>query len=208
MTSALDILIQRSTYSTAGQMVPVGSIPEGRNGAASITFGILSGLMDSAEAIAAASATVGMGKGLPDILSLLDIGVSAFGSYFGGETGRRMQLHSRLPEMTVLGQDIIWTTGEAAAGITAKAVLGTTGFIVTGGNPVGFVGGTSFGDAIDVITSATAYVYDWSRVLEVTPTTFAIGFYIDERASTTLPTRPTLNIPPGQPTIAFIRYHD
>ena len=69
-------------------------------------------------------------------------------------------------------------------------------------SPTG-AGGVEFGNLVDIGTSVASFVYDASRMLEITPNKIAVGFYMAP-AYTRIP----ILSEPGQPTIAIIIYGD
>jgi hypothetical protein len=99
---------------------------------------------------------------LPDSIAIGDIIITAAASYYSGETYLYQQPHSSLPPMTVVGQDIIVTSGDAGAALLAKTILPAIGLEVGGipGGLVGYVGG----QVVDVSTTIASVVYDGGRL--------------------------------------------
>ena len=179
-------------------ILPSGYTPEDqgmvRNQKLSTVLGWGGVILDAGEALASAAGL----PVVPEALSVADVLVSVGGSYFAGELGS-MKLHSDLPEMFVVSQDVLWTTGELLAPSVIKAGATVAGLSACG--LVCGVAGYEFGNVVDVGTSYASVTYDASRMLGITPNKIAIGFYMAS-ANTRIP----ILSEPGQPTIVLIIY--
>jgi hypothetical protein len=130
-------------------------------------------LIDLAEAATAILAI----PAVPELLSIVDIGAALGSTLSAGETfiGKP---HPDLPSMGVLGQDVLFTVGEAAFIAALEQVFVTTGYEL--GSIPGALTGYVVVKEIDGVTSFVSFAYDTSRVFKLTPNRVSIGLYMNE----------------------------
>lgn len=163
--------------------------PEARDSAASQRFGRAGMWLDVGEAAASILQQPLLANGI----AIGDAIVTFRGSYLSGETGRS-QLHPDLPEMYLIGQDVVWTASEAAIPPIVELLGGVIGTASCG--PVCGIAGIEAGILTDVVTSGVSTAYDLSRNEGMIPTFFAIGYYSEAAPSDRFPL----------PTLALVVY--
>jgi hypothetical protein len=123
--------------------------------------------------------------GIPDAVAVFDIAVTTGASYYSGETYLYQQPHPTLPPMTVIGQDVIFTSADAVGAALAKVVLpilgtGIGSSVSIPGGVMGVAAGYVGGQAVDVVATVASVVYDGARLAGM-PTYFSYGILWDPR---------------------------